>query len=419
MRPLRRRPIDFAVSAVIVVALVVVAVFAWHASSARRTTLSPATAAPTTPPYPDRTPARLVPRWHAASTATRSPQVTDTVVLTGDDGAVVAHDPHTGRELWRYHRDIPLCALLAAWSPSTPTALAAYRNSRGCGEITALDADLGKRRATRSSDADHAITLQSDGGYVLGVGATRLETWGSNLVRGIEYGRVDAPVKPDRGPRTGTGCEFSSGMTSGDRVAVIEHCDGDPGFRLTVLGAVLDKDEKITLYGSSVITSGTAFAAPTIVAMSESAIAVYDGGENSPEPAPPTIRVFNSDGADTARQPVPGPRTPPTATTSVTSDGLTSVWTGQATVVLDGDSLRPRYTVPHTRGPGIVVGGQMMVPDDRGYVVVDPATGRRVGELAVPRASNGKAAESTPINPASLGDVILEQVGDTVTAYGP
>ena len=33
-------------------------------------------------------------------------------------------------------------------------------------------------------------------------------------------------------------------MTAGDRVAVIEHCDGDPGFRLTVIGALLDKGRR-------------------------------------------------------------------------------------------------------------------------------------------------------------------------------
>ena len=85
----------------------------------------------------------------------------------------------------------------------------AYRNPRGCcGEVTAIDANRGVRRGTRSSDADATLDLQSDGGYVLGIGPTRLETWGSNLVRGVEYARIDARVKPDMGRRDGRGCRL-------------------------------------------------------------------------------------------------------------------------------------------------------------------------------------------------------------------
>ena len=62
--------------------------------------------------------------------------------------------------------------------------------------MTALDSDTGARTGARTSDADDAVNLAGGSGYVLAQGRTRLETWGTNLVRGIEYGRVDAPVKP-------------------------------------------------------------------------------------------------------------------------------------------------------------------------------------------------------------------------------
>ena len=58
--------------------------------------------------------------------------------------------------------------------------------------------------------------------------------------------------------------------------------------------------------GSTVITSGTAFAPPVVVGMSDSAIGVYDGGANTPEPTAAAIRTFDSDGAETGRHPVPG-----------------------------------------------------------------------------------------------------------------
>ncbi|MFT4200822.1 hypothetical protein [Gordonia sp. (in: high G+C Gram-positive bacteria)] len=415
MRPLRRRPVDLAVSAAIVVALVIAATAAWYFSSARRTTLTPATATPSAQPYPAGVPASLRQLWTARSADTRSPQITDAVVVTGDDRTVAGRDPATGRVLWSYRRSLPLCGVLAAWSPSTPTALSAYRNSRGCGEVTAIDASKGVRRFTRSSDADTAVTLQSDGGYVLSLGATRLETWGSNLVRGIEYGRVDARVKPDRGPHDGSGCRISSGMTSGDRVALVEHCTGDAGYRLTVVGAVVDKDEKISLYGTTVITSGTAFAPPVVVAMSESAVAVYDGGANSPEPTPPSIRAFDSDGNETGRHRVPGGPELPRGEVSTDAEGLATVWTGSATVAIDTTTMRPTFTVPDTRGPGVSVDGRMLIPDARGYLVVDAATGHRIGDLPVPREPGTDA----PIVPALIGAQVVEQRGPTITAYGP
>lgn len=312
MGPLRRRPVDLIVSALIVVALVIAGAAVWyfqfrtahHAGPGHR--LAGCTA------YPVDVPARLIHRWTAESEATRSPQVTDTAVLTGHDGAVRARDPRTGRAIWGYERPLPICGLLAAWSPTTPTALAAYANSRGCSEITALDAHRGVRRGTRSSDADNPVVLQSDGGYVLSLGRTRAETWGSNLVRGIEYGRIDARVKPDMGRHDGHDCRLTSGMTAGDRVALVEHCAGDPGFRLTVIGALLDKDEKIPLYGSAVITSGTAFAAPVVVGMSESGIAVYDGGANSPSPPRRRSAPSLPTGWRPGATPCPGdPRYPP------------------------------------------------------------------------------------------------------------
>lgn len=416
MRPLRRRPVDFAVSAAIVVVVVIAAVLTWHSSSARRTTLTPATTTLPTLAYPADVPARLLHRWSAKSAVTRSPQVTDAVVLTAHDGIVAAHDPRSGAVLWQYRRPLPVCALLAAWYPTTPTALAAYRNSRGCGEVTAIDANRGERRGTRSSDADTTLDLQSDGGYVLGIGPTRLETWGSNLVRGVEYGRIDARVKPDMGRRDGRGCRLKSGMTAGDRVALVEHCDGDPGFRLTVIGALLDKDEKIPSYGSTVFTSGTAFAAPVVVAMSDTNIAVYDGGANYPEPISPSIRTFNSDGVETGRHPVPGAVALPADSVPMAADGLASVWTGHDTVVLDGLSMRPLFTVAGTRGPGVAIGARMLIPDDAGYLVVDAATGRRTGHLPVARES-GSAAQA--IVPTAIGDAVVEQRGDVIAVYGP
>lgn len=402
------------VSLCIVALLAVVGVTVWWFSPARHTISEPARADAPAVTAPEVAPESFVQRWTARSAATSVPQVAQSVVLTGDGGTLAGRDPATGRIDWRYQRDLPLCTVGAWGGAGVDLAVGVYRNSRGCGEVTTLDAASGRRAGSRSSLADVTVQLVTDEGYMLAQGPTRLETWGNNLVRGIEYGRVEAPVKPGVQPHEGRLCLIHSSAIAGSRLAVIERCDSEPGFRLTVLGATLDKDEKVTQYGSSILTNGTAQPPPRIVAMSTSGIAVYDGGGNSVEPRGATIRQFDSNGAQLASSTVNGPRGVPVDSVPITRDGLTTFWTGQGTIVLDAQSTKPLFQIANTRGPGISMGGQLLIPTTAGISVRTATDGREV--RVIPLARNNYHGET--IAAGVLGGMFYEQWGDTLHAYG-
>lgn len=414
--PERRKPIDLVVVAIIAVIVVAVGVVVWWVSPARHTDSTQA-AHPAADLLPTTTvPAKLEPRWHAASAATSMPAVGRSTVVTADGDEVVGHDARTGAPTWHYRRDLPLCGTLVAWPAATDEALAVYRDSRGCSEVTALDATTGARRAARTSDADTTLRLHTDNGYVVAQGPTRLETWGSNMVRGIAYGRVSDPVKPGVQPGR-SGCVLDSSAVGGNRVAVIEHCDGDRGYRLTVLGAVLDSDEKVQQFGSSEITPDRSRPAPTLISMTSSAIAVYDGGPGGTGAAHAQIRRFNADGAPTESNLVTGARTPPPGSVALTSTGVVTYFTGTATVVLDNNSLRPLYQVPGALGPGEVMGDRLLLPSPSGVSVRDAATGREVRTIVYRRED--AAPSGAPVILRVLGDLVAEQRGSEVSVYAP
>lgn len=413
--PERRRRVDIVVSLAIVVVLAAAGALVWEFSPARHTDSEPATWAPPAVRAPELAPESFSPRWTAPSTASTLPQIGAATVLTGADGTLVGRNPVTGDPLWSYHRDLRLCSMLAWNGGETDLAVGAYATARGCGEITELDAATGRRTGTRSSLADADVTLSTDGGYAMSQGPTRLETWGTNLVRGIEYGRVDAPVKPGVQPHEGQFCLIHSAVVSGSRVAVIERCDDEPGYRLTVLSAVLDKDDKVTQYGSSIITSGTAAPAPVVIAMSSTGIAVYDGGGNSVEPSGATIRQFDSNGAQLGASSVRGPAGPPPDSRPVTRGGLTTYWTGSGTVALDALTMRPLFQLDATTGPGVVMGGQLLVPTRTGIGVRNAADGTLVRSIPLQR----NEYRGQLISSGVLGGMLYEQWGGVLHAYGP
>lgn len=417
MRPERRTRVDLLVSLFIVIVLVVAGVIVWWISPARTTDSVPARSTPPTVTPATGVPEAFASRWSAESAATDVPAITASTIVTADGGTVAGHDPSSGRVLWRYSRDSALCTAAAAWPGSVNEVLAVYRNSRGCSEVTALDGSTGVRKGARTSDADDTLHLITDSGYVLAQGPGRLETWGSNMVRGIEYGRVTAPVKPGVQPGR-TDCHLYSSAISGDRVAVIERCAGDPGYRLTVLGALLDSSEQVTQYGSSLITDRASADPPALIAMSTSGIAVYDGGTNGngPTPATPRIRLFTADGAAGASSEVKGAPRPPADSVATFSSGLITYYTGEATVVLDAQSLRPRYQIPAALGPGEVMADQLLLPSPSGITVRDPADGADIRTITLPRRS---ATNGGTVILRVLGDLVVEQRGAQLEVFGP
>lgn len=408
--PERRTRVDLIVTAVLVVAVVVVGVLVWAGSSARQSELETAATVPAVPEPADSTPGVLRPAWSAQSADTTTPQITSASVVVADDGTIRALDPASGAQRWRYHRDLPLCGALAAWPGGDDLVLGVYRDRRGCSQVTALNAGTGMRVAGRTSDADDSVALSYDGDYAVSAGATRLETWGTNMVRGIEYGRVDAPVNPGVAPDR-SNCRLYSALPGSNRVAVVERCDGDIGYRLTILGSAEDSDEKIVQWGTTMLTQSAHGPAPRLVAGGATSFTVYDPGTDSsgePEAAPgPSIRTFSPQAEAFETRPVAGVAEP--AGSPSIDSGVVMFWTGRGTVVLDGATGTVIFETPGTLGTGAAMAGELLLPIPGGISVRQLSDGREVRTIPVDRGGY-----DGPVSLKVLGDTVVEQRGATV-----
>ncbi|WP_430333501.1 Rv3212 family protein [Rhodococcus sp. ACT016] len=399
LAPERRTRLDVAVAAVIAIVVAVAVTAIWTRSDARGTTSVTANT-----PAPEAGTALSVPEtlteiWHADSPVTAAPVVAGGAVATADGGTVTGRDRLTGAELWRYQRDMPLCGAIGAWN----TVVAVYRDQRGCSQVTQLDGATGERKAQRSSDADDAVTLSYDGTYVVSRGSERMEVWRSDLVRTLEFGRVDAPVNPGKQPRTG--CELSSAAAGGTRISVLMRCPGEAGDRLSVLDAVPKDNQEPKETGSNLV--GAADAPGTrLIAASGDRTALY-------LPASPLggarIAVYDGTGGEVASYPVAGPVS--ADATAARNGGVFTWWTGTELIALSTSELAPRWTMSGASGPGAIMAGSLLVPVPGGIAVVDPTNGMEQRRIPVARDD-----ETAPIATTVLGDVVLEQRGDQVFA---
>lgn len=405
LRPERRTPLDIVVVVVLVVVVAVSAVAIWATSSAKNTESDPA-AVPAAPiAEATEVPREVTEAWRATSPATTSPVAIGGVVVTGDGGAVVGHDAATGAALWSYTRDLPLCTVTGWDAGGRNYALAIYRNDRGCSEVTALNAADGTRASSRTSDADNSLDISTDRDYAVAQGDTRLEVWRTDLVRTIEYGRVDAPVNPQTQPRSG--CEFVSSGIGDSRVAVIERCGIEPGYRLTILGATLDSEEKLEEFASTIIT-GELGTPPRIVAVNQTGVALY---LSSPGPV---LETYGIDGTIKNRTTVLGDAVGVESKPIASGDVIT-FWTGKSTVVIDPTNLAARFQVPETLGPGVVMAGSLLLPSATGISRHNLGDGQPISSIPVQRAGYTGGI----ITLADIGDHILQQWGSTVSVLAP
>ncbi|RVW05283.1 Rv3212 family protein [Rhodococcus xishaensis] len=398
LAPERRTRLDVAVAAIIAIVAAVAVVVLWIHSDARGTTSITANT-PATEAVPALSPPETLREiWRAPSSATAAPIVSGGAVTTADGGTVVGRDRLTGAELWRYQRDMPLCGAIGAWN----TVVAVYRDQRGCGQVTQLDGSTGARKAQRSSDADDAVRLSHDGTYVVSRGSERMEVWRSDLVRTLEFGRVDAPINPDKQPRTG--CGLLSAAAGGTRISVLMHCPGEAGDRLSVLEAAPKDNQEPKEIGSDVITSSPG---ARLIAASGDRTAVY----LPPEPnSDARIAVYDGTATEVATYPVAGPVS--ADATAARNGGVFTWWTGTELIALSTSELTPDWTAATgALGPGAIMGGSLLVPMPDGISVLDPTNG--VEQSRIPVTRNDDVA---PIATSVLGDVVLEQRGDEIVA---
>jgi hypothetical protein len=348
-------------------------------------------------------PATLTEAWQAPSAATSVPVAVGPVVVTGDGGTVTGRDPMTGAPLWSYRRNLPLCTVGAAWN----MALSVFRNGAYCSEVTALQADTGARGPARNSDVRPGTRLLDDGYLVTATGPDHIETWRSDLVKTQEYGMLRADIEPHTQPRPD--CRHTSVAVALGRVAVVEHCPGEAGDRLTVLhpdDAQSDHPEQ--KFSVVLPAAGARLVALSEESTSDSAVLL---------PNPTRLVVLGPRGDQVASYPLnlpPGDlagEPPGEVVPTTTIPGAVLWWTGSSTIALDPHDLHPLWTLPAALGPGTLMADVPVLPVPNAEVLVNPATGAVLRRMPVNRG-----AYQGPVATASLGPVLLEQRGPVVVA---
>jgi hypothetical protein len=402
VKPERRTRGDVLAAAAIVVVIGVAAGLIWWSSDARATI-----SRPSAEPVPALKAARAVPSslrelWTAASPKTRRPVVAGGAVVTGDGSEVDGRDPATGNVLWSYARGVPLCGVTYVYND----AVAVYPDDRGCGQVTTIDGQTGRRHYTRTAYADADVALSSDGSTVLSAGDSRLELWRSDMVRMIGFGALDARIKPDVPAQPL--CGLVSAAASSTAVSVLQRCPGQADLRLALLVPADEEDEPTTKIVQ--LPGVPADADARVIAVSDTTTAVY-----LPTPKP-VVNVVDDTGTTIASTALPGPVSPQ-AMASRAGESITW-WTGDGVMVFDTNGLRYKYTVSPVNGqapvgPATLMAGKLLVPVTSGYDVFDPETGAGESHIAVQRAPS-----QTAVVPGVAGSTLLEQRGDTLVALG-
>src|SRR6476646_738774 len=374
VKPERRTRGDVVATIAIAVVVAVTAALVWWTSDARATISRPAAS-----PVPTLITAKAVPSalrqlWTAASPKTTAQLVVAASVVTGDGHSVEGRDPATGNTQWSYSRDLDLCGVSWVYQ----YAVAVYPDTRGCGQVSTIDAKTGERGPTRTAYADPEVKLSSDGTTVLSAGDTRLEQWRSDMVRMLSCGSLVARIKP--GTPASPICRLVSAEASSTAVSVFEACPKQDDLRLTLPRPADEEDtpnQKYVPQPGVVDDSGA-----RVIAVSDTTTAVY-------VPVPkPTVNIVDETGATVASSLVPKP---PSSNAVMSRAGdLITWWTGDSVMVFSANGLRYRYTVSAAGtniplGPATMMAGKWMVPVTGGYDVFDPATGAGVEHIAVQR----------------------------------
>ena len=397
LAPERRTRSDVIAALGIALAVIVAVTVVWLRSDARGTTSVTADTA-----LPPLTTSAVLPDilrevWAFPSADSTAPIAVGNAAVTADGSDVVGRDPATGDEVWRYSRNYPLCGAIGSWD----RVVAVYQDNRGCSQVTSLVADTGARKDQRNSDADPSVTLSADGTYVISLGDTRMELWRSDLVRTLEYGRVDAPVNPNKQPHAG--CELLSAASSSSRVSVLQKCEGDASNRLTIINPAPKDAQEPQEYGTVVLPDSEG---ARVVAVSGEKTAVYLPAGNG---TVSRLSIFDGAGTALVDYPVEGVDSE-RATLRVDKNSITW-WTGTQTINLRSNDLTPTWIVEGTSGPGTLVSDQLLVPVPNGIAVINPADGAVIRMIGVDRGD-----VTSPIVIASAGDTVLEQRDGTLVA---
>lgn len=403
--PERRTRADVLAAIAIVAVVAITGTVIWWTSDARATISRPASVDVVRPQAATAVPDAVKQLWTAESPGTGAPVIARGALVTAGGHEMVAREATTGTPLWSYaRRNMDLCSAIGF----ADGAVATFRDRRGCGQVTLINGQNGRRLAQRSSPNDPHTVLSTDGTYVLALGSTRLELWRSDLVRTLEYGAVDAPANPASQPRSG--CTLKSGAVGASVLAVLETCPQDPTLRLTLQKPTPKDNDRPEELFSAPLPGVERGSGAKVLAVSDTRSLVYLPGTHT------ELVVFDDQGKRMAATAVSG-QVSPTNSAARAGDVVTW-WTGSQVLVLGAGNLAYRFALPTTRkplGPGTTMAGDLLIPVVGGIEVFNMSTGEFRKFIAVQRDPR---EEQGCIHSAVIGKVIAEQRGTRLVALG-
>lgn len=359
-------------------------------------------------------PVALKHEFDTPSTETGAPLVTrGELVTTDEDGTLVGRAAGTGQETWRYSHPGTSCGS-AFFADSVVTV---HHGAAGCSDVTALDPTRQIYTATRQGAADDALTLHTSGQHVLALGSERLEIWRTDLVRTVEYGRVDAPQEPGMQPRSG--CALHSAGLDDTDFAVAERCPGETSERLTVSRTSPEDSRKPEERGSDV----TGADRMRVLAVGHGAVLAAQEAAGRWTVERYTVAAANRLEHRTVME---LPRAPEDVTdpAAVSADDAQVRWfDGRDTHAFSAGDGRHLWSLQNTTGPGAAVGygagaaplgtyPWTTVPVDNGIAVVASGDGapRRTIAAELPHAGS-----AVPL--AQVGDILYARIDGVVHAF--
>lgn len=227
--PVRQNSLDIKIAAGLVVAVLVAWLVAWFSGSAASSKLR--AAAVDIPAYKTSSaiPRAFKEEWAEEDEFTGAPLVSRGSAITKNGDTLNARNAGMGTVNWSYSRPEALCAA-AVYSERLA---AVYDGPGGCGQVTGINPQKGTYENTRWSVVDDSLTTWSTWNYMLVYGPSRVEIWRSDLVRTLEYGRVDAPSEKVAQPRKG--CDIKSAGLNEKQAVVVERCPEENQDRFTFM----------------------------------------------------------------------------------------------------------------------------------------------------------------------------------------
>lgn len=396
LQPLKRTKKDLIATGVITALAVIGVGTVWATAPIRGSELTPADEPFIASTTLDAIPETLSEHWRATDTSTNhKPLITGGVISTADGNTIKTYTPD-GALLWSYERDKELCSLSVGFD----AAVATYKTGIGCGDVTAINANDGQYKATRSAiSSDHVAPISSNDRIGV-LGTERLELWRSDLVRTIEYGDVEAPQESGQQPHPE--CSITSAMTRKDLLAITEDCPDGSSY-LRFMGTTPDDSRTPEITQDIEITDGR------IVAIGQSVAAVYT---NDPSPR---IVSYNDDGELVGEQAVDEVEFPDPPFQSATADlpHHMSWFNGDSLVLFSPTQLNVRQSFNDALGTGIALNGSLLYPTAEGITVANWDTGEVQRTIPVDRAGyDGEVALGV------VGQVIVEKRGSELVALG-